>query len=82
MAIHKGTELNNVKETWNQNEQNRQNNQRGSDDAQSATGAGNGLQELIEKEATEYDNANKDERTLTGERATVRDDDATKNDQP
>jgi hypothetical protein len=73
MAIHKGTELNNIKETWNQNEQNRQSGEPGTESTGDATGTGNDLQQSIKEEAAEYDNANKEERILDGERATVRD---------
>lgn len=64
--IHKGTELNNVRETWEQNE-------RQHISKPSAPGADD-LERVIENEATEYDNANKEERLLGGERATVDDD--------
>jgi hypothetical protein len=73
MAIHRGTELNNVNETWNQNERNR-----GNDDASGATGdattVSNDLEQIIREEAAEYDRANKEERLLGGERATINDD--------
>jgi hypothetical protein len=68
MATHKGTELNNVKETWNQNERLRQSGQV-ADDA--PTGLSGDLEETIRKEAAEYDSANKEERVLDGDRATV-----------
>ncbi len=75
--IHKGTELNNVKETWSQNEQN---NERGMDADRSGTSS-NGLPEesdlsqIIKEEAAEYDNVNKEDRLLSGDRATLNDDD-------
>ena len=67
--IRKGGEYSNVSETWNENE------------AQKAGGNGTGdagtvsddLQETIEAEAAEYDGANKGERLLDGDRATVKD---------
>jgi hypothetical protein len=68
--IHKGTELNNVRETWDQNER-----------EQVKTGApttDENLERLIEEEASEYDEANKEERLLGGERASINDDDADK----
>lgn len=65
-AIHKGTELNNVKETWEKNEQSKP---QGGEEAV----AGNDLQRTIRKEAKEYDEANKDERILGGDRASVDD---------
>lgn len=63
---HKGKELNNVRETWEQNE-------RSGADAGAATNVSNDLQETIREEAEEYDRANPDDRTLDGERATLRD---------
>jgi hypothetical protein len=75
MAIHKGTELNNVNETWNRNEQMRE---RGDDagagnPATGTTTISNDLEQTIHKEAAEYDDANKEDRLLDGERATVKD---------
>ena len=64
---HKGTELNNVKETWEQNE--REDVKTG---APSTTDEN--LENIIEEEATEYENANKEDRLLGGERASVNDD--------
>lgn len=66
-SIHKGTELNNVKETWEQNEKERLNT-----NAPSAT---DDLERTIEEESSEYDNANKEERLLSGDRASVNDED-------
>lgn len=74
--IHKGTDLNNVRETWDQNERQRANeNSTGTegntlDDA----AAGTELEQLIKQEASEYDNVNKENRILGGDRATVNDD--------
>jgi hypothetical protein len=66
-SIHKGTELNNIRETWEQNEK-----------EQTKTNGpvtGNeSLEKKIEKEAREYDDANKGDRLLGGERASVNDD--------
>ncbi|HYO21141.1 MAG TPA: hypothetical protein VER36_01970 [Flavisolibacter sp.] len=73
MAIHKGTELNNVNETWNQNERLRENDQPGTSNTTDTAGTGSELEQTITEEAREYDNANKDERVLDGERATVND---------
>jgi hypothetical protein len=67
-GIHKGTELNNVKETWDQNEK------QGDKDKNSSTGLNKDLQQTISQEAEEYDNVNKEERTLGGERGSVNDD--------
>jgi hypothetical protein len=64
--IHKGTELNNVRETWERNEK---------EDANdgSPTTTDNNLKRIIEEEASEYDSANKEERLLDGDRASVND---------
>ncbi|HTM94095.1 MAG TPA: hypothetical protein VL095_16860 [Flavisolibacter sp.] len=66
--IHKGTELNNVRETWEQNE-------RKNVDAGRSTTTDENLERIIEEEASEYENANKEERLLDGDRASVNDDD-------
>ena len=66
-SIHKGTELNNVKETWEQNEKQQS--------KISGPGSGNEtLDNKIEEEAKEYENAHKEDRLLGGERASVNDD--------
>ena len=75
MAIHKGTELNNVNETWRQNERGEGSDAPGAANASPAAGVTDDLQQTIREEAAEYDSADKDERLLSGERATVRDDD-------
>jgi len=64
--IHKGTELNNVRETWERNEK-----ENASAGRSAATD--DNLQRIIEEEASEYDNANKEERLLDGDRASVSD---------
>lgn len=66
--IHKGTELNNVRETWEQNEKENVN-------TDSSATTGENLERIIEEEASEYENANKEERLLDGDRASVNDDD-------
>ncbi|HEX8316331.1 MAG TPA: hypothetical protein VF609_15115 [Flavisolibacter sp.] len=74
MAIHKGTELNNINETWNQNERMREGNDNmGTTNVEDTAGTGSELDQTIKEEAREYDNANKEERVLDGERATVND---------
>lgn len=77
MAIHKGSELNNIKETWEQNERMRQTGKAACPE-DASTGTGNNLEQAIKEEAAEYDNANKEDRLLSGERATVRDDEGNK----
>ena len=76
MALHKGTEFNNVNETWNRNEQRRQEGEEGRVENVStgSTGVNKDLAQTIREEAAEYDNASKEERVLDGERATVNDD--------
>jgi hypothetical protein len=69
-GIHKGTELANVKETWDENERRRA---QGADAADSSTNEGD-LQQVIREEAAEYDEENKSGRVLSGERATLNDD--------
>jgi len=66
--IHKGTELNNVRETWSQNEREQA--------KTSAPTTDENLERIIEDEALDYDNADKEERLLSGERASVKDDGA------
>jgi hypothetical protein len=72
---HKGTELNNVQETWNVNEKLRASENTGAtagnaaDEAPAVTA----LEKIIKQEASEYDNENKENRLLGGDRATVND---------
>jgi len=65
--IHKGTELNNVKETWEQNERERTNTNR-------PVTSNDNLDDKIQEEARQYDDANKEDRLLSGDRASVNDD--------
>lgn len=73
---HNGSELNNVKETWDQNEK-----ERASDAAGNAGNTPDNLppvtplDKVIQEEAEEYDNENKEERLLGGDRASVNDTD-------
>lgn len=69
-GIHKGTELNNVQETWNENERRRA----AGEDIGGPTGSDDGLQRVIQEEAAQYDRDNKSDRVLGGERATLNDD--------
>ena len=71
MAIHKGSELKNVSDTWDQNERERQNNDSSSSEKETSTN--DDLDGLVKAAATEYDQANKEERVLDGERATIND---------
>lgn len=75
---HKGTEYQNVIETWEQNERNKLNTDPVSKEGSDLTdlGAGNDLEHLIKQEAFEYDHENKENRVLGGDRATINDDDA------
>jgi hypothetical protein len=75
-AIHKGTELNNVKETWDENERNLRNqNSLGSEgNIADDIAPANDLDKLVKNEARDYDNTENEKRLLTGERATINDD--------
>jgi len=64
--IHKGTELNNVRETWERNEKENANRDRSSTTDEQ-------LERIIEEEALEYDNTKKEERLLDGDRASLSD---------
>lgn len=66
-TVHKGTELNNVKETWNENEREHLN-------AGAPSTTDENLERAIKKEAADYEDANKEERLLGGDRASVDDD--------
>ena len=70
-GIHKGTEYNNVQETWNQN----QRNSAGSEVPASSPSTGRtDLDRVIEEESIEYDATNKEDQLLSGDRASVNDD--------
>ena len=74
-STHKGSELNNVSETWDKNERLREKgNVAGTGgDTSGELGPENELEQLIKQEASEYDNENKENRILGGDRATVND---------
>jgi hypothetical protein len=79
--IHKGSEFNNVNETWNQNEKNRV---RGNAADRDETSMGSGseaddLNQKIKEEAAEYDQVNKEERILGGDRASLNDEPGDRN---
>ena len=77
---HKGSELNNVQETWNQNEKNLHDKQaRDSEEhlLQHIPPASE-LDKIISAEASDYDHANKEDRLLSGERATEHDESSNK----
>ena len=67
--IHKGSEFSNIKETWNENEKEPTNTNGPSTTDES-------LERVIKEESSDYDNANKEERLLSGDRASVNDEDA------
>jgi hypothetical protein len=75
-GIRKGTELNNIRETWDQNERNLQDDKSsGSEDTGTSAATGNeDLNQIIKEEAKQYDNENKLHNTLDGERASISDD--------
>jgi hypothetical protein len=68
--IHKGSEFNNIKETWKENERQQVNTNLPS------TTTDENLERVIKEESSDYDNANKEERLLTGDRASIKDEDA------
>jgi hypothetical protein len=72
---NKGSELNNVNETWNRNERLRQQDEAAPSDNAPAgsSGVSDDLTRTIQREAAEYDNADKEGRLLDGDRATVND---------
>jgi hypothetical protein len=77
-GIHKGTELNNVKETWDQNEKNKENENTWKTEAENTKAEPvSELEKVIKQEADEYDSENKENQLLTGERATINDDPGT-----
>ncbi|TCZ70508.1 hypothetical protein [Flaviaesturariibacter aridisoli] len=67
--IHRGSELNNVKETWNENERNPD---RGVQ-PQPVSSPADGLQSTIQREAEDYDHTSKNEQLLGGDRASIND---------
>jgi hypothetical protein len=69
---HNGTELNNVKEIWDQNEKERAKGGEADNIQENATLATE-LDRIIQHEASEYDNENKENRLLGGDRASVND---------
>jgi hypothetical protein len=72
---HNGSELNNVQETWNHNEKLRADEEtnRINDNTPEDAAPATELDKLIKEEANEYDNDNKENRLLGGERASVND---------
>ncbi|RYY86027.1 MAG: hypothetical protein EOO15_15530 [Chitinophagaceae bacterium] len=68
--IHKGTELNNVKETWQENERNPD---RGVQPEPARNTSADELQQTISREAESYDRGNKEDQLLGGDRATLND---------
>lgn len=70
--IRKATEYRNVTETWDENEAQRNENTEA--DLGGAETVSDDLQQTIEEEAAEYDEANKEDRLLDGDRATVKED--------
>jgi hypothetical protein len=69
--IRRGSELNNVKETWDQNERDPD---RGVRPEPVRNTSADELQETVQREAAAYDRASKEDQLLGGDRATVNDD--------
>jgi hypothetical protein len=70
--IHKGTEFNNINETWNQNERTRPGG--GAPDSDAAMTGKEDLDQTIKEEAAEYDTTDNEEKLLSGDRASLNDD--------
>ena len=64
---HKGTELNNVRETWEKNEREYVN-------TNAAATTDENLQRVIEEESSEYENTKSEDKLLSGDRASIDDD--------
>ena len=73
---HKGSEYQNVIETWEQNQKNKTNQEAvpAEGDNSNTEAPRNNLDQVIKQEADEYDNDNKENRVIGGDRATVNDD--------
>ena len=67
--MHKGSEFKNITDTWDENEKKRTDKDRASEDVPAT-----GLDQVIKQEAAAYDNENKEEQLLQGDRATINDD--------
>lgn len=74
-ATHRVTGLNNVSETWDRNEQKRSEENAAENDMENTElPAASELDRVVRDEAAEYDNDNKEDRLLGGDRATRNDD--------
>ena len=72
-----GSEYKNIIETWDENEKKRAEGNAAANpknNPEDEVPARNDLEQLIKQEAAEYDNENKENRILSGDRATVNDD--------
>lgn len=74
--IGKGSELSNISKTWDANERARQNEGNAPGTPLPAATGNEDLDQVIRQEASEYDQANKEDRLMDGERATHKDQDA------
>lgn len=73
--IHKGSELINVSETWEENERKRQEGSLPAREEPVSADTGNTeLDRVVREEAAAYDQENKEDKLLGGDRATVNDD--------
>ena len=74
-STHKGSEMKNVQETWEQNEKLRAEGlDTGSSTNNDNTAPTNEIEQIVKQEASEYDNDRKENKLLGGERATLNDD--------
>jgi hypothetical protein len=73
--VRKGSEFNNIGETWDKNERNRESGRtpRREDADNRGTTISNDLDQTIKEEAEEYDHENKENKVMGGERASVND---------
>jgi hypothetical protein len=74
--MHKGSEFNNIIETWDQNEQKRVSGNApvGEDASNSSPVPESDIEQVIHREAAAYDAENKNDQLLGGDRASVSDD--------
>ena len=73
-SIHKGTELNNVSETWDRNERIKNESSRADSSTYDEATPTTELDQVVKKEAAAYDNENSEDRLLGGDRASLNDD--------
>lgn len=73
MGPHRGSEHNNIRETWERNEAEKNHATSPGRPGTVTTTVNRDLEETIKEEAAEYDNASMEDRLLDGDRASVND---------